>query len=199
MAFKTKYEENLKSRSLSRFIIGLIPRLKNYTIHSRARYIARKRGATIGNNTVIPLSLAKKANKNLVVGNNTSIESDQIDMRIPIKIGNKVIIGGDVMILTVSHTIDSEEWEHKYYGIEIDDYAWLSSKVLVLPACRKIGRGAVAGGGSVVVKNIEPMSVVGGNPAKHIRYRQKVHSKLVVESLLAGDFITYIKTRKLVN
>lgn len=193
---KTKYVESIKSRSQVRFYLGVLARLKNHIIYSRARYIARKRGATIGENSVLPISLAKRANKNLFVGNSTSIGSDKIDMRIPIKIGSNVIIGADVEIISVSHNIDSKEWEHKYYGIEIEDFVWLSTRVMVLPSCRNIAMGSVAGAGSVLVKNVEPMSVVGGNPAKHIKYRKEVHSNLIVESLLGGDLMTYIKARK---
>lgn len=81
----------------------------------------------------------------------------------------------------------------------IEDYVWLPTKVLVLPSCRRIGRGAVASSGSVVVHNVEPMQVVGGNPAKLLRMRECVHSSLVVESLLGGDFSVYRAARKLKN
>jgi acetyltransferase-like isoleucine patch superfamily enzyme len=92
--------------------------------------------------------------------------------------------------------VNSPEWEHKNYGIKIDDYAWLAANVLVLPACRKIGYGAVCGAGSVVVKDVESMSIVGGNPAKHLRYRKEIHKELIVESLLGGDLKTYIQSWK---
>ncbi len=47
--------------------------------------------------------------------------------------------------------------------------------------------------------NVEPMQVVGGNPAKLLRMRECVHSSLVVESLLGGDFSVYRAARKLKN
>ncbi len=65
-----------------------------------------------------------------------------------------------------------------------------------MPSCRKIGRGSVCGGGSVVVNNVNEMSVVSGNPAEHIKNRKQVHSNLIVESLLGGDFKKYIYKRK---
>ena len=55
--------------------------------------------------------------------------------------------------------------------------------------------GAVVGSGSVVVKDIAQMSVVGGNPAKEFKKRKCVHTQLVVESLLGGDFLIYRKCR----
>ena len=58
------------------------------------------------------------------------------------------------------------------------------------------GLGGVVSSGSVVVKNVETMSVVGGNPAKEFKKRKCVHKNLVVESLLGGDYHTYKKIRK---
>lgn len=56
--------------------------------------------------------------------------------------------------------------------------------------------GGVISSGSVVVKDVESMSVVGGNPAKEFKKRKCVHENLVVESLLGGDYYTYKKTRR---
>ncbi|MDR1581856.1 MAG: acyltransferase [Prevotellaceae bacterium] len=189
----TAYQKRISGRSRIRFLIGLYPRLKKYLQLSCIQYIARKHGAIIGKHTVIPYSLAKKANANLIIGDNTVIQTDKIDLRSPVKIGNNVIIGR-CEIITTSHYVDSPDFEHKYYGIEIEDYVWLTSYVLVTPACRHIGYGAVASVGSVVVKDVERMSIVGGNPAVHLRKREKVHEDLVVESLLGGDLKKYIKT-----
>ena len=129
-----------------------------------------------------------------MIGDYSSIGSYKLDLRSPIRIGNHVIISNDSEIITTSHYIDSPEWEHKYYGIEIEDYVWIASNVLILPSCRKIGYGAVIGAGAVVVKDVPPMSVMGGNPAQCIKQRKCVHDKLVISSLLSGDLITYWKT-----
>lgn len=193
---QTLYEKNVKSRSTWHYYKGLVARWKQHFKYARAVRIARKRGATIGEGVIMPLSLAKKANKNLVIGNHVSIQTDQIDMRCPVSIGNHVIIGAGVKIITLSHNIDSPEWEHKAYGIEIDDYVWIATDALILPSCRKIGYGTVVGGGSVLVKNTEEMDVVGGNPANVLRKRECVHSNLIVESLLGGDYKIYRETRK---
>lgn len=193
---RTLYERNVQDRSRMRYVIGLIVRWKQNFKYVRARRIARKRGATIGEGVVMPMSLAKRANANLVVGSHTSIQTDKIDMRSPVHIGEHVIIGYGTEIITTSHDIDSPDWEHKYYGIIIDDYAWIPTNILVLPSCRNIGYGAVVSSGSVVVKDVERMSVVGGNPAKEFKKRQCIHSSLIVESLLGGDFEVYKETRR---
>lgn len=194
--YRSVYEESVQSRTRFRYLLGLISRWKMNLTYAKARRIARKRGAKIGDHSIISLNLARKANSNLEIGDHTSILSDAIDMRVPIKIGSNVIIGYGTEIITVSHNIDSPNWEHKYYGIEIEDYAWIPTKILILPSCRRIGYGAVISSGSVVVKDVEPMSVVGGNPAKEFKKRKCVHSNLIVESLLGGDYELYKEIRE---
>lgn len=137
----TEYEKNIKGRSLLRYILGLIARWKQHFKYDKAVRIARKKGATIGENVVMPLSLAKAANSNLKIGDHVSIQTDKIDLRNPVTIGNHVIIGSETEIITTSHNIDSEEWEHKHYGLTIEDYVWIPTRVMILPSCRKINMG----------------------------------------------------------
>ena len=192
----TNYEKDIKGRSTFRYILGLIARWKQHFKYDKAVRIARKKGATIGENVVMPLSLAKAANSNLKIGDHVSIQTDKIDLRNPVTIGNHVIIGSETEIITTSHNIDSEEWEHKHYGLTIEDYVWIPTRVMILPSCRKIQYGGVISSGSVVVKDVESMSVVGGNPAKEFKKRKCVHKDLVIESLLGGDYYTYKKIRE---
>lgn len=137
----TNYEKDIKGRSTFRYILGLIARWKQHFKYDKAVRIARKKGATIGENVVMPLSLAKAANSNLKIGDHVSIQTDKIDLRNPVTIGNHVIIGSETEIITTSHNIDSEEWEHKHYGLTIEDYVWIPTRVMILPSCRKIQYG----------------------------------------------------------
>jgi tetrahydrodipicolinate N-succinyltransferase len=47
---------------------------------------------------------------------------------------------------------------------------WLCENCTILSGVT-IGHGAVVANGAIVTKNVEPYAVVGGNPAKHIRWR----------------------------
>lgn len=192
----TRYEEYVNSKSKLRWVLGCIMRLRTYLRYQYRVNKARNRGAFIGESVVIPLELAKRACSNLSIGNCTSIQSSNIDLRNKVKIGSHVIIGGGNQIITTSHNIDSPDWEPKHYGIEIEDYVWISTNCLIMPSCRKIGKGAVIGGGSVVVSDVSPMAVMSGNPAKEIRKRKCIHSDLVVEGLLGGDFKTFKDSRR---
>lgn len=57
----------------------------------------------------------------------------------------------------------------KLYCI-IENDAWIGTGALILSGVR-IGDGAVVAAGAVVTKNVPPYAIVGGNPAKIIRYR----------------------------
>ncbi len=54
--------------------------------------------------------------------------------------------------------------------IIVGDDVWFGTNTIILSGI-KIGKGAVIAAGSVVTKDVPPYSVVGGNPAKVIRYR----------------------------
>ena len=119
---KTKYQKNIQSRTKTRYLIGLLIRYINYLINLYIVRLARKNGAKLGECVTMPYKLAKRANRNLVIGNHTSIQTECLDLRAPIKIGNNVIIGADVEIITCSHDVDSVDFDHKAYGLAIEDY-----------------------------------------------------------------------------
>ena len=75
-----------------------------------------------------------------------------------ITIGDEVFIGPKVNLITIN------------YGrpIVIEDKAWIGINSTILPGVR-IGYGAIVGAGSVVTKDVPPMTVVAGNPAKFIK------------------------------
>ena len=89
-----------------------------------------------------------------------------------LKIGNNVSIAGEVRIYTMQHDIDSPDFSESEGEVIIDDYVVIGTRVTILPGVH-IGKGAVVASGAVVTRDVEPYSLVGGVPAKHIRYRSK--------------------------
>lgn len=90
-------------------------------------------------------------------------------------IGNYVMIGPNCNILTANHGFS--DWRKpmlvqpvKSGPVSIGDDVWLGANVVVLPNVR-IGKGAIVGANAVVTKDVEAYSIVGGVPAKLIRYR----------------------------
>ena len=59
-------------------------------------------------------------------------------------------------------------------NIVIHDYVWLGNRVLIVGPV-EIGEGAIVAAGAVVTKNVPALAIVGGNPARVIKYRNKEH------------------------
>jgi acetyltransferase-like isoleucine patch superfamily enzyme len=55
-------------------------------------------------------------------------------------------------------------------NVTIGNDVWIGTRAIILSGVT-IGDGAVIGAGAVVTHDVEPYSIVGGNPAQHIRYR----------------------------
>lgn len=86
-----------------------------------------------------------------------------------IEIGNDVFIGPKVNLITINHDVNPDNRSATYgRRIVIEDKVWIGINSTILPGVR-IGYGAIVGAGSVVTKNVEPMTVVAGNPARLIR------------------------------
>jgi maltose O-acetyltransferase len=90
-----------------------------------------------------------------------------------VHIGDRVLIGSHCAITseTHDHRVAGMNASHVAKPVVIEDDVWLGAHAVILPGIT-IGRGAVIGAGAVVTKNIEPMSIVGGVPAKPIGKRQ---------------------------
>lgn len=94
-----------------------------------------------------------------------------------VTIGNDVMMGPDCVILTSNHGFDNLEmpmWKQPFTEtkpVVIEDNVWIGARVIILPGVH-VGTGSIIGAGSVVTHDVEPYSIVGGNPAKLIRYRK---------------------------
>ena len=88
-----------------------------------------------------------------------------------ILIGRGVLFGPHVTITTAGHPIDPDlrlTGAQFSATVTIGDRAWLGANVTVLPGV-SIGEGAVVAAGSVVTRNVPPMTVVAGVPARVVR------------------------------
>lgn len=93
-------------------------------------------------------------------------------------IGNYVLIAPNVSIMSKTHKYLNKDTLIKLQGDTninppiIGDDVWIGRNVILMPGV-KIGNGAVIGAGAVVTKDVLAFSVVGGVPAKLIRYRDE--------------------------
>lgn len=93
-----------------------------------------------------------------------------LDNRRGIVIGNNVGIAHNTKIYTLGHDIDSAEFKTKGAPVVIEDNVFIFSNSLIMPGVT-IHEGAIVLAGSVVTKDVECRTIVGGNPAKPIRMR----------------------------
>ena len=111
---------------------------------------------------------------------------DQWRMPGPIKIGRYCSFANTVRSAPINHLIEAMTTHPALYerafgvvdkDIEwdevliIEDDVWIGHNVMILPGCKRIGRGAVIGAGSIVTKDVEAYSVMAGNPARKLRAR----------------------------
>lgn len=114
-------------------------------------------------------------NVKVTVGSHCSFNGMTISGCGGVKIGNYFHSGTNILIMLGSH--DYEYGDKIPYGshykpknVIIDDFVWIGSNV-ILSGNVHIGEGAIVAVGSVVVKDVPPYAIVGGNPAQIIKYR----------------------------
>jgi acetyltransferase-like isoleucine patch superfamily enzyme len=93
-----------------------------------------------------------------------------------IKIGKHCAIGRYVHITAKTHDFKRpttnqfhKEILHKELDVRIGDYVWIGDKALILPGIT-IGDFAIVGANSVVTQNVKAFEVVGGVPARHLKF-----------------------------
>jgi maltose O-acetyltransferase len=92
-------------------------------------------------------------------------------------IGDFVLVGPNVMMRTSGHNYDSIQIPirfqgHKSKDIFIENDVWIGSNAIILGGVR-ISTGAIIGAGALVIENVPAYAIVGGIPAKIIKYRNK--------------------------
>lgn len=111
---ETLYERQIVHRSMLRFILGALARIRNYCKYKRSAEKARKKGAKLGECVTLSPDFVCKLNSLVTIGSHTSIAQgcDLSSIFQPFTIGSHVIIGNDVKLIQTSHNIDSLDYEH---------------------------------------------------------------------------------------
>ena len=89
-----------------------------------------------------------------------------------IRTGDDVSFGPEASILTLGHDPQSPQFADRGGDVIIGNRVWIAYRAVILPGI-KIGDGAVVGAGAVVTKDVEPYTIVAGNPARKIGERTK--------------------------
>ena len=112
----------------------------------------------------------------LVCGSRVSINSNSwFNAHGGLTIGDDVLIGPYVIVHTSNHNVPARNKKirgsgHSQKPVKIGNDVWIGANAVILPGVT-IGDGAVIGAGSIVTKDVEPHSIVAGNPAMKIKER----------------------------
>ena len=115
--------------------------------------------------------------KSFTIGNEVGLGRNFKSLNRVVIIDDYLMMGEDVLFLGGGHNIDRIDIPIGQQGskgptpLHIAGDVWIGARAIVLPGCRRIGHGAVVGAGSVVTKDVPDWAVVGGNPARIIRFR----------------------------
>jgi len=91
----------------------------------------------------------------------------------PLKIDSHAIVSQGAYICGATHDFNDPAFPYLAYPMELGRYSWICARAIVGPGV-KVGEGAVLALGAVAVKDLEPWSVYGGNPAQKIKERKVV-------------------------
>ena len=149
-------------------LFALTPR---WACNGIRRTVLRAFGATIGKGVRISGRTRVWLPRNLVVGNDSWIagRANLYDVA-SIRIGANAVVSEEAFLCTAGHDLASSGFALTTAPIEIGDMAWIGARAIVLPG-RKVGEGAVVAAGAVVTHDVEPWTVVAGNPARVVKKR----------------------------
>lgn len=132
---------------------------------------------SFGRNGIIECTgVVSELGEALLIGDNVGVSPNAFfSVRGRITIGDDTIIGPHCTLVSENHTIERLDIPIRQQGtsrkgITIGNNCWLGANVTVLDGVT-IGDGAVIAAGAVVTNDVEPLSIVGGVPAKIIRMR----------------------------
>lgn len=166
-------------RTLTRSRVDRYNRTRAWQIVTRTRLI-KKLFPNGGKSPFFEPPVRTEYGENVTFGDNFYMNFGCMLLDVaPIKIGNNVMFGPNVIVATPCHPLVAQErimhnyddgfhcWEYAK-PIEIGDNVWIASSVTVCGGV-KIGSNSVIAAGSVVVRDIPEGVLAGGVPAKVIR------------------------------
>jgi acetyltransferase-like isoleucine patch superfamily enzyme len=164
--------------------------------HLRSAYFRRRYGLRFVSPTFL-LSARCRIARDFVAGSHGFMN---YGCQIPpnVQVGKYVLFGPEVAIVGADHGFDQPGVPMIHGGrpkvppTVIEDDVWIGSRAMLMVGVR-IGRGSIIAAGSVVTKEVEPYSIVGGVPARLLRRRFEseadieVHDAMLSQPARPGD------------
>ncbi len=137
-------------------------------------FLCRRMFRNFGHNVNIEHGVSFIFARDSSIGSNSGIGANSLIGLVTI--GNDVMMGPNVTIISQNHEFHDtdrpmrEQGAGEHKRIIIEDDVWIGANVIILPE-KKICRGSILGAGAVITKDVEPYSIVAGNPARRIGWR----------------------------
>lgn len=133
-----------------------------------AKLMFKECGVNVDIGRFCKLSFKIKLGNKSSIGDNSYIQGEVL-------IGNNVMIGPQVMFIASNHNYSNIEIPMNRQGatqkgIIVEDDVWIGARSIILDGV-VIRKGTIVAAGSIVTKDTEPYSIIGGNPAKIIKKR----------------------------
>lgn len=158
-----------------RMLKDLLNLLAYYSVNHSLGMIQAKIGKTSNVHATVVMRQARniEIGEHCLINHNNVLQAGHGDAKI--KIGNYVHTGANVMVIAFNHGFDNRELPTKmqdYYDADIiiEDDVWIGGGAIILAGVT-IGKGAIIAGGAVVNKDVPEYAIVGGVPAKVLKYR----------------------------
>jgi maltose O-acetyltransferase len=104
-----------------------------------------------------------------------------LDVRGGLTVGANASISPEVVILTASHRVNDPEFPVETRPVVIEDNVWIGTRAVILPGVT-LGRGCVVSAGAVVTRDVPPLAMVGGVPARQIGTRDEAATHYDLDS-----------------
>lgn len=165
--------------------VEILNKLSNSEIQRRRDFL-RTFVAKLDEGAMINSPFYMEFANHLEMGVNSFINYDCIMLNnAMIKLGDNVLVGPKVSFYTAMHPIDAkqrEQWLVYAKPITVEDNVWIGGSATILGGVT-IGKNAIVGAGAVVTKDVEPNTIVVGNPARVLRKITAEDSKKFQEEL----------------
>lgn len=165
--------------------VEILNKLSNSEIQRRRDFL-RTFVAKLDEGAMINSPFYMEFANHLEMGVNSFINYDCIMLNnAMVKLGDNVLVGPKVSFYTAIHPIDAkqrEQWLVYAKPITVEDNVWIGGSATILGGVI-IGKNAIVGAGAVVTKDVEPNTIVVGNPARVLRKITAEDSKKYQEEL----------------
>ncbi len=160
-------------RAAWRMVWFTLWRLAHWRIPGLRSAILRRFGAQVGRGTTMRASTWIEMPWHLALGDRCLIgDGVKIYNLGDIAVGDDTVISQGVHLCAGTHDYTDPAFPLRRKPIHIGKQAWIAADAFVGPGM-EIGDGAVVGARAVVTRNVEPWTVVGGNPARLIKKRER--------------------------